>query len=161
MYKRIAITVTEEQKSALIRAANSRNISLQDLVIRSLVEKGVMDTSKVYRKNKKGISYSFYRVPAEIDSVARIVAQVFGVSVRDIFSNKRHIEIMTARHCLRYILKKNLKVGGYKKIGLLTNFSDHSTAIYSVKTFQNFIDTDKEIRANYEKVEKTLNRIKQ
>ena len=161
MNHKIYITITENQKSQIMRAANSRNISTQDLVRRALIEKGVMTTTDIERPkstSKKG-KYVYYRIQPKVFDITRIIAAEFEVNIRDVHSDKRHREIVTARHCFRYILKNKIKIS-LSEVGKLSNYADHSSIIHSIETFQNILDTEPMIREKYERVKRLTDKIK-
>ena len=65
-----------------------------------------------------------------------------------------------ARHCLRYVLRHKLGKKSLEEIGVLSNFTDHSTIIHSLKTFSDMLETDKNTREIYNRVERQINKLK-
>jgi chromosomal replication initiation ATPase DnaA len=162
MEQKISVNLSEFQKKELIKSANSRNISVAELIRMSLFEKQVIsETPKENRKRRNTkINYNYWRVPIILSNVAKIISHEFGVSVRDIYSDKRHREIVMARHCLRYVLRHKLGKKSLEEIGVLSNFTDHSTIIHSLKTFSDMLETDKNTREIYNRVERQINKLK-
>lgn len=70
--------------------------------------------------------------------VFSIVCGYFLVSRENILSNNRKREIVTARHTLMYLLRKDCGMT-WKGIGMYLGGRDHTTAIHGVNTLLGYI----------------------
>lgn len=70
------------------------------------------------------------------EEVMNIVAQNHGITSIDILSRVRKREICDARHMFCAIMKKQFRYS-LKSIGGMVSGRDHTTAIHSIRTFNN------------------------
>ena len=79
----------------------------------------------------------------------------FKISKQDPHKMDRSIEYAEPRHAIRYFIHKQTRLS-LKAIGRLTGGADHSTILNSVGKYQDWIDTDKRIKAQAEQINKLL-----
>jgi chromosomal replication initiation ATPase DnaA len=83
------------------------------------------------------------------------VEKITGFKLDEINRKTRKIEVVYARHCLRYLLKQYT---GYtlKAIGKTTGGCHHSTVLNSIEEYSNIIAQDEVERAKYERLVKEV-----
>jgi len=79
------------------------------------------------------------------DMIKQIVAEYFGISMKEFDSNSRKRKIVQARQISMYLAKKYTKAS-LETIGKRNGNKDHATVIYSLNVVQNLIDVDKKFR---------------
>ena len=95
--------------------------------------------------------------PAEFpESVIKTVCKSFGISRDDIFKPSRKAEYCIPRQILYHILKLKFNLT-YSQILEISNKSNHSTLVHSVKLVQNRIAYDKAFRNEYNLIINKLN----
>lgn len=93
--------------------------------------------------------------------IIEVVMQVTGcknpfkISKQDPHKMDRRVEYVEARHAIRYFIHKNTRLS-LKAIGRITGGADHSTIIHAVNQYQDWIDTDKRIKAQAELINKLI-----
>ena len=81
-----------------------------------------------------------------------------GITPDEVKIKTRKAEIVFARQLIMYFSMK-FKVGTQGFIGNLTGGKDHATVIHSIKTINNYIETDKKKRFKIEYYEKLLGKV--
>lgn len=96
----------------------------------------------------KGLS-SNIKKDFTIDDIKEIVSEHYSIPIEDIESKSRKHEIALARQMCMYIAKRftNLSL---KAIGSHFGGRDHSTVLHSCTAIDNYLATDKFVRADYE-----------
>jgi len=79
------------------------------------------------------------------DMIKQVVAEYFGLSMKDFESNSRKRKIVQARQISMYLAKKYTKAS-LETIGKRIGNKDHATVIYSLNVVKNLIDVDKKFR---------------
>ena len=88
-------------------------------------------------------------------TIIHVVCDQFGVREEDVFSSKRHAEIITPRHMIMYLCRKYLDMP-FKDIAELMKKKDHSTIIHACDKLEEELLTDKDIKNKLEIIEKKL-----
>ncbi len=90
-----------------------------------------------------------------IDSIQDLVANHFNLDVDILQSKSRKRNIVTARQLAMFFVKKHTN-HSLKSIGKAFGGRDHSTVIYSCRTVNDLIDSDKSFQLIVEELEKKL-----
>ncbi len=105
-----------------------------------------------YATAKDVLSEYFAKAKSEENVIDRIFAYCekrFGVKKEDVIGKKRNAEIIIARHCAAYLMRKTTNLS-YKGIAKVLN-KDHSTVMNSIdvieKRIQNEISFEKEMQS--------------
>lgn len=86
------------------------------------------------------------------DRIIKIVAEVFGVNP---FTKGRKIEVVEARHGVRYLLRKHTD-RSTKSIAEVTHCTNHSTVLNSIIEAESMIFTDARYKALINKCEERI-----
>jgi len=89
------------------------------------------------------------------EMIKQIVAEYFGLSMKDFESNSRKRKIVQARQISMYLAKKYTKAS-LETIGKRIGNKDHATVIYSLNVVRNLIDVDKKFRYLLQDIEALL-----
>jgi chromosomal replication initiator protein len=84
-----------------------------------------------------------------VDSIKKVVADYYNMDVSVVESKSRKQEIALTRQMSMYLIKKLTKIS-LKRIGAAFGGRDHSTVLHSCQAIDNYIVTDKTVRASYE-----------
>ena len=90
-----------------------------------------------------------------IESIQDLVANHFNLDIDTIQSKSRKRQIVTARQLAMYFVKKHTN-HSLKSIGKAFGGRDHSTVIYSCRTVNDLIDSDRSFQLIVEELEKKL-----
>ncbi len=90
-----------------------------------------------------------------VDFIEKLVADHLKISVDKLHGKTRKRSIVVARQLSMYLAKK-LTNKSLKTIGEIFGGRDHSTVIYSCKTVQDLLDTDKIFKESVEELEKKI-----
>ncbi len=90
-------------------------------------------------------------VRLEISDIQRIVAEFYGIDVRQLLGSSRKREIVSARHVAMYFCKQNTQ-STLKTIGGSFGGRDHSTVIHACTAVEDRIDTDPAFREEFARV---------
>ena len=82
------------------------------------------------------------------DYLLEQVSQFYGISKEEILGKKRDRPIIIARHSYILLMKKFTKLT-LKQMGFACGFRDHSTCINAITAIENYIDTDKRFRDEF------------
>lgn len=142
----------KEQKDQLKSFCERRGIGMGEYVRTCLVKNGAIskidaDMDYVIAKDRKRKA-KFFTPSEEYHDLSLLIANSYGVMVRDMNSDKRIKPIPEARHMFRTILFETTKMS-LNEIGLKMCYADHSTVIHSVKTMQDLISVERETRRRY------------
>jgi chromosomal replication initiator protein len=85
------------------------------------------------------------------NNILDIVSNYYNINTTDLLSKKRQKKYVFARQISMYIIK-NLYDLTFKKIGQIFNGRDHSTVIYSIEQIFNYIQSDKSVKNDVEKL---------
>jgi chromosomal replication initiator protein len=85
--------------------------------------------------------------PAKVAEILHIVALYFGISERDICSNRRFKEIVFARHVTFYLCR-HLTLNSLPEIGRRLHGRDHTTVMHGVNGMEGLIKTDEKLAAD-------------
>ena len=97
----------------------------------------------------------FRTLSAPTDIILTEVEREFNL---DVTKNSRKKNIMYAKHCAVYLLRKHTSAT-WQEISFLLGNSDHSTSIHSYKTASNLIQTDDLYRLSVENIQIRLSEI--
>lgn len=95
------------------------------------VAKSVLNEFFAVEKNKASI----------IDRIFEYVCKRYGVTEEEIKSSKRNADIMAARHCAVYFIKKTTNLS-QEAVANQVNKKDHTTVINSIKTIEKKMKED-------------------
>lgn len=87
------------------------------------------------------------------EHVIALVADHFGVSIKELKGSKRHARIAQARQVSMYLCKKLLPVS-YPALGRTFGGKDHSTVLYSVKKIEQLRDDDPDLNSLLKELKK-------
>lgn len=94
--------------------------------------------------------YAYPGIPKTNEEIVNLVLkraeEKFGLSREQLASPSRKKEISQSRQIIQYALRVKTTLT-YQQIAQLFNRQDHTTAKYSHKTIQGFVDVNPEIRA--------------
>jgi len=91
----------------------------------------------------------------DINLIKKIVSEYFNLDLESIESKSRKHEIALARQFCMYIAKQFTQMS-LKSIGAEFGGRDHSTVLHSCTTIENYLETDKYVRSDYEKIKARL-----
>lgn len=97
-------------------------------------------------KNKQ---YCRSRITPE--EVMNIVAQNYGITTTDILSRVRKREMCDARHMFCAIMRKQFR-HSLKSIGEMVSGRDHTTAIHSIRTFNDRCKNEEDFKELSERI---------
>lgn len=86
------------------------------------------------------------RLPSTIKNIQQVVSDHYRVSVMDIVSQRRTIDVVLPRHVALYLVK-SLTTFSYPVIGRYFGGRDHSTIISAVKKIEARIETEDRLRS--------------
>jgi len=89
------------------------------------------------------------------DTIQRIVAEYFGLDVKDLQSRSRKRDIVQARQISMYLSKKYTD-SSLDQIGTQIGNRNHATVIYALKTVRDLMDVDKQFRKSVLELENRL-----
>ena len=86
-----------------------------------------------------------------MDDIKKTVSNFYNISINTIESKSRKHEIALARQMCMQISKKltNLSL---KSIGAHFGGRDHSTVLHSCRAIDNYLETDKKVKSDYERI---------
>jgi hypothetical protein len=90
-----------------------------------------------------------------IKEIQVVVAQHFGVRVKDIIANRRQPDIVRPRHVAMY-LARMLTLRSMAEIGNRFGGRDHTTIIHAVKKIEAQCETDDELFASVDRLRRRL-----
>jgi chromosomal replication initiator protein len=85
------------------------------------------------------------------NNILDIVSNYYNINTTDLLSNKRQKKYVFARQVSMYIIKDIYDLT-FKRIGQIFNGRDHSTVIYSIEQISNYMQTDKTVKNDIEKL---------
>lgn len=90
-----------------------------------------------------------------VEKIRDAVCEYFSVPIEDIFTKSRKREIVQARQIAMY-LSKQLTQSSLSYIGSAIGKRDHATVLYSCKTVNDLMETDKSFRNKVKEIEEKL-----
>lgn len=116
----------------------------------SLIAKVTLERKPLDIQLAKEVVYGTNNVEKEIsvDLIKKVVSEYYKISIDDIISKSRKLEIVIARHMAIY-LTKMLTPLSLKMIGANFGKRDHSTVLHSCQTIENYIETDTKVKEAY------------
>jgi len=171
----------ETRMAILKRKADTFNIPISDKILEYIAEnvvsnirelEGALNKISVFTKldgNKKEMTLEdaadilkdlvskdeFQEITP--DYVTRIVSDHMNIPYNDITSSKRSKDIVTARQIVMYLCRKHIEHYSLKAIGDALGGRDHTTIINGVKKITTLIDTDSNMAATIDTLEKKMN----
>ncbi len=85
------------------------------------------------------------------NNILDIVSNYYNINTSDLLSKKRQKKYVFARQVSMYILK-DLYDLTFKRIGQIFNGRDHSTVIYSIEQISNYVQSDKTVKNDVDKL---------
>ncbi len=92
---------------------------------------------------------------AGVDDIQRVVCHHFKLRTTDLLSKDRHKSIAFARHVAMYLCKQRLKCS-FPELGRAFGNRDHTTVISAVRKVESLRNSDPEVRAHLEALERKL-----
>ena len=131
------------------------------------VESGMIKTYKYSLKENPPSLYSSLGVDSVVgwqkmgsmkgrikfDKLLNILSSFYSQPVDQIKSTSRKRELVVPRQMFCYITKFNMPNVTLKEIGKYLGNRDHSTVIHGIRTAGDLIETDKQFRQEYERLE--------
>jgi hypothetical protein len=90
-----------------------------------------------------------------LDYVTRLVSKYYNISLEEIISKTRKREICFPRQVAMHLLKKHTNLS-LSAIGAYFNGKDHATVLHAYRTVINLMDSDKTIKDDVFKLNKTI-----
>lgn len=90
-----------------------------------------------------------------LDHIVKEVANHYSIRQEDVYGRSRQAGIVLVRQLSMYLAQEHTSLTN-SKIGLLIGNRNHATVIHSVKTIENRIQVDKELRKNLDELEDKL-----
>ena len=90
-----------------------------------------------------------------IRDIVRAVSKTYGVSVHDINSHRRTMEIVLPRHVAMY-LAKELTARSLPYIGRMMGGKDHTSVLHAIRRIRRQMETDPELTARIEMLSQKL-----
>ena len=94
----------------------------------------------------------------DIQSIQRIVAEYFQISVEDIRSKKRNANISNPRQIAMYLCRC-MTEESFPRIGIEFGGKDHSTVMHSVEKIEKEIKANKDLANQIEKLKKDISTV--
>ncbi|MCX7736361.1 MAG: chromosomal replication initiator protein DnaA [Candidatus Kapabacteria bacterium] len=104
-----------------------------------------------------GVRYSSDK-PITIEDIKEAVSQQFDISIELMESKSRKQEIALARQMAMFLAKKFTTLS-LKSIGASFGNRDHSTVLHSCQAIENYLVTDKTVKASYETLLKKFQKV--
>ena len=131
------------------------------------VESGVVKRYKYVLKKNSPSLYSSLGVDSVVgwqkigsmkgrikfDKLLKILSSFYSQPIDQIISTSRKRELVVPRQMFCYITKFNMPNVTLKEIGKYLGNRDHSTVIHGIRTAGDLIETDKQFRQEYERLE--------
>ncbi|WP_369427766.1 chromosomal replication initiator protein DnaA [Membranihabitans maritimus] len=134
------------------------NIRELEGVLVSLIAQSSLNNREIDLEITKEVVQKFVEQISKevtINSIQELVAGHFNIGVDHLQSKSRKRNIVTARQLSMYFAKKHTNKS-LKTIGETFGGRDHSTVIYSCKTVQDLMDTDKVFKDTVSDLEKKI-----
>lgn len=90
-----------------------------------------------------------------IEYIIKKVCDYYGILVSDVSSKTRKREIVQARQLAMFFAKKLTK-HSLATIGMMCGKKDHATVLHACKTIENLLATNRDIKREYEEIEKII-----
>ena len=107
------------------------------------------------RNAQEETEVSVYRPKVKL--IVAIVADEFGISVDDILSHRRTVNVAIPRHIAVYLARR-LTLRSTSEIGRLIGKRDHTTILHSINRASEILDSDGFLRERVERLEELLKR---
>lgn len=91
-----------------------------------------------------------------VDMIQKIVCEYFNLKPEELKAKNRRREIVQPRQIIMYFAKKYTKAS-LQTIGAMCGGKDHSTVLHACRNIEDLKQTDKQIRAYLEDIDKKLN----
>ena len=142
--------------------AKNINSNIRDMegILISLIAKTTLDKKELSMELATEVITGHNRnnpLPLTIQDIKAKVANYYKLEPEILESKSRKHEIALARQMAIY-LSKQLTRNSLKSIGASFGGRDHSTVLHSCQTIENYLDTDKNVRASYESLFNQLKR---
>ena len=95
------------------------------------------------------------KIPLSVEDIQRAVCHHFHLRSTDLVSKDRHKSVAFARHVAMYLCKQRLKVS-FPEIGRAFGNRDHTTVMSAVRKIEAQRDSDPQVRAHLEALERRL-----
>jgi chromosomal replication initiator protein len=89
--------------------------------------------------------------PLDFDRIIDVVSMSYNETKEDIVGNRRHRNLVDARHTFCYLAKQNT-AATLKDIGAYIGGKDHSTVIHAIENVTNLLQTDKMTQRKYNQI---------
>lgn len=95
------------------------------------------------------------KVELSVDYISKVVCDILNMTAEDIQSKTRKRNIVQARQLAMYFSKK-MTQQSLSTIGSLIGNKDHATVLHACKSVKNLIETDKDFKLLFQKIEQKL-----
>lgn len=92
------------------------------------------------------------------NTIEKIICNYYNITLQQFNSSSRKREIVQARQIAMLFYNKYTKLS-LADIGTKIGNKDHATVLHACKTINNLIDTDKQIRADIDNIEKQVKKL--
>lgn len=151
------VILTDETVDYLARNVKSSIRELEGILI-SLIAKVTLDKRRLDLDLAKEVVHGIAKKdprPVTMDKIKDYVSEYYNQPIDILESKSRKHEIALARQMAMY-LAKQMTAMSLKSIGASFGGRDHSTVLHSFQTIQNYLETDKKVKRDYENLFATL-----
>lgn len=91
------------------------------------------------------------------ETIEKVVGDYYFISIAEMRKTSRRRDRVTCRHIISWLIRKHTNLS----LKCIADFygKDHTTAIHSIRTANNLIETDDRIREDVRKIEKRITAI--
>ena len=98
------------------------------------------------------------RAPLTLESIARTAARAYSVKLSELRSNTRRKAVVTARNMALFIARETIEVT-LQELGRYFAGRDHSTILHGIRSISEKIETDDELKLQYDQIMGELSKI--
>ena len=129
----------------------------------------IIDTTKPHPYVLKNYVFNYMLIPCiagqetinkevKLDVIERAVTDFYGLRQEILKCNTRKKEVVEARQLVFYFAKEVYKLR-YSLAEIAAKYSrDHATCVHSIKTINNYLETDKEFRKNFQIIKQKIDK---
>ena len=151
------IELSDEVVLFLAQTIRSNVRELEGTLIRLAAKSSLLGRSidMDFARQELALTNSPRASEAGVDDIQRIVCHHFKLRTSDLSSKDRHKSIAFARHVAMYLCKQRLKCS-FPELGRAFGGRDHTTVMSAVRKIEAQRDTDPQVRAHLEALERKL-----
>ena len=98
------------------------------------------------------------RAPLSLESIAKTAARTYSVKLSELRSNTRRKTVVTARNMALFIARGAIEVT-LQELGRYFAGRDHSTILHGIRSIAEKLETDDELKLQYDRIMGELNKI--